>query len=175
MKVNSPISSTEFVHLFPFIILLVFSMCCNYVFLAKTPLSYSYSSLGQLMEVLVVGILRTAFFQSSDLGIAHNVDHFLFRFCQPSNQVNGKSQWQCSVMGRTECLISKYMTMKFFSCKPPQSFMPFNLFVSGYTLSLFPFANESCVSRFITSRVRNAEFLISDIWKELQVNMLKGS
>ena len=81
MKVNSPISSTEFVHLFPFIILLVFSMCCNYVFLAKTPLSYSYSSLGQLMEVLVVGILRTAFFQSSDLGIAHNVDHFLFRFC----------------------------------------------------------------------------------------------
>lgn len=62
MKGSSPVSSTESVHVFPFIILLVFSMCCNYVFLAKTSLSYSYSSLGQLMEVLVVGMLRTAFF-----------------------------------------------------------------------------------------------------------------
>lgn len=52
--------------------------------------------------------------------------------------------------------------------------MPFNLLISGYTLSLFPFAVESCVSRFVTSRIRKAEFLISDIWKELQINMLKG-
>lgn len=79
MKGNFPISSTEYVHLFPFIILLVFSICCNYVFLAKTPLSSSCCSLGQLMETLVVGILLTALFQSSDLGIVHGCGTFSLR------------------------------------------------------------------------------------------------
>lgn len=65
-------------------------------------------------------------------------------------------------------------TVKFFSSKLSQSSMPFSLFISGYTLSLFPSANENCVSRFTPSRIRNADFLVNDTWKKLQVNMLKG-
>lgn len=75
--------------------------------------------------------------------------------------------------GGAECLVSEPMTVRLL--RLPQSPLPFHLFISGYTLSLFPFANESCVSRFITSRIRNAEFLIRDIWKELQVNTLQGA
>ena len=62
MKGNAPIISTEFFHLLPFIILLVFSICCSYIFLAKSPLSNSCSSIGQLMGASVVGLLCTAFF-----------------------------------------------------------------------------------------------------------------
>lgn len=60
--------------------------------------------------------------------------------------------------------------MKLSSYKLPQPTTPFDLFTSGYILNVFPCADENCVSRFISSSIRNAEFLLSDIWKELQVN-----
>lgn len=56
----------------------------------------------------------------------------------------------------------------------PQPTTPFDLFTSGYTLNVFPCADENCVSRFISSSIRNAEFILSDIWKELQVNRARG-
>lgn len=64
--------------------------------------------------------------------------------------------------------------MKLSSYKLALSSTPFDLFTSGYALNVFPFADESCVSRFISSNIRNAEFLLSDIWMELQVNRARG-
>lgn len=64
--------------------------------------------------------------------------------------------------------------MKLSSYKLPQPTTPFDLFTSGYILNVFPCADENCVSRFISSSIRNAEFLLSDIWKELQVNRAGG-
>lgn len=64
--------------------------------------------------------------------------------------------------------------MKLSSYKLRQPTMPFDLFTSGYTQNVFPCADENCVSRFISSSIRNVEFLLSDIWKELQVNRAKG-
>lgn len=108
----------------------------------------------------------TAFFQSSDWGIAHGCGTLSIQVLLATKPGKWNEPAVEPCYGGTEYLISKYITMKFFSCKLPQSSLAFNLFVSGYTLSLFPFANETYVSSFITSRIRNAEFLVSDIWKE---------
>lgn len=125
--------------------------------------------LGDQWELQQQAYYRMAFFFSPLIWEQFmDVEHFLFRFSQQPNPVNGKSQQQQNVMEETECLMSKYIIVKLLSCKLCQSCVPFNLFISGYTLSLFPFANESCVPRSITSGIRNAGLLISDIWKELK-------
>lgn len=78
---------------------------------------------------------------------------------------SGNQPWQMETARSSAMLWGNRMPDigKFFSSKLSQSSVPFHLFISGYTSSLFPFANESCVSRFITSRIKNAGFLISDI------------
>lgn len=118
IKGDSSISSTEFIHLFPLVILLVF-LYVEIMRVFSAPLSYSRSSLGQLMEALAVGTPWNRFFQSSDLGIVHEVEHVLFTFFWKPTLVNGKSQKQCSVMGGPEGLSSKYITLKFFGSSYP--------------------------------------------------------
>lgn len=122
IKGDSSISGTEFIHLLPLVILLVF-LYVVIVYSQRTPLSYSRSSLGQLVEALAVGTPWNRFFQSSDLGIVHEVEHFLFRFFWKPTLVNGKSQKQCNVMGGPEGLFSKYITLKFFGSKLSRSSM----------------------------------------------------